>query len=241
MSWLVSWVSLSGRAALFQALIVRMVSMMVFRLLMVSAVARSGILDTRRNIGHLVSSTSRYASPSPSPLSSYEVIANRLCAAPFAAVPHCSTTARVFLVEPKTSGPQTCPAFFRQGVGKNRVMPKRPRCFPRSPVEHRASVPCSIGAKARYLCRRSVVKSWRYRPANNRHAAQCSGFILNAYRKLVANNRAAVPVQSAHKLIRGLQVSWHNSQFHRWSKARHNITVEATCRIKPRQSPHLQR
>ena len=69
----------------------------------------------------------RYASPNPSPLSSYEVIANRLCAASFAAVPHCRTTARIFLVEPKTSGPQTGPAFFRQGVGKNRVMPKRPR------------------------------------------------------------------------------------------------------------------
>jgi len=159
----------------------------------------------------------------------------------FAAVPHCSTTARVFLVEPKTSGPQTGPAFFWQGVGKNRVMPKRPRCFSRCAVEHRASVSCAIGAKARYLGGCAIVKPWRYRPANNRHAAQRSGFVFHAYRKLVSNHRAAVPVQSAHKLIRGFKVGRHNSQFHQWSKVRHNITVEATCRIKPRQSPHLQR
>ncbi len=47
----------------------------------------------------------RYTSPNPSPLSSYEVVANWLRGAPFAAVPHCCTPARIFLVEPKTSSP----------------------------------------------------------------------------------------------------------------------------------------
>jgi len=169
-----------------------------------------------------------YASPNPSPFPSYEVIANRLRAASFAAMPHCRTAARIFLVEPKTSGPQTGPAFFWQGVGKNRVMPKRPRCFPRCAVEHRASVSCTIGAKTRYLCRRAIVKPWRYWAANNRNPAQRPGFIFHAYRKLVANHGAAVPVQSAHKIICGLQVSRHNSQFHFGSTARHNTAVKRT-------------
>jgi hypothetical protein len=107
----------------------------------------------------------------PTPFSAYQIIADRLRSATWPVMPHCRTTSRIVFVEPKSSGPQTGPAFTRQGIGKNRVMPERPSCPPRRAVKHRTRIACTISAKARYLCRSPVVESRRDRPANNRHPA----------------------------------------------------------------------
>jgi len=176
----------------------------------------------------------RYASPNPSPLSSYEVVANRLCAAPRTALPHRSTTARIFLVEPKASGPQTGPALLWQGVGVNRLMPHRPSCPPRRPVEHRAGVPCAVRAKARYLCRLAIVKPRRYRATNNRNPAQGAALVGHANREPMPHHRPTVAVQVPHKLVGGFEVSWHDAE-------RHNPPINPDLRQKPAKAGYLAR
>ena len=194
-------------------------------------------------------STSRYASPNPPPLSADEIIANGLSGPSGPVVPHRGATARALFVEPESSGSQAGPAFIRQGVGVNRLHAHRSRRTPRRPVQHRAGIPRAVRAKPGNLGREAVVQARRYWPANNRNPAQRAGLVGYANSEAVPNHRAAVPVQFAHKLVRGFQVGGHYSQFHQSSGMQVHVSqsqradrifmASATAHLPPLKVPPL--
>lgn len=153
-------------------------------------------------------------SADPPPFPADEIIANRLSGAAWPVVPHRCTSTRIFLVESKSSGPQAGPALFWQGVGVDWFMAHCSRSFPRSSIKHRAGVPCPVSAQPRDLGRHAIVKPRSYWPPDNRHTAQNPVIVRDSNCEPMPNNRPAVPVHPANKLIRCFQVGWHDSQSH---------------------------
>jgi hypothetical protein len=106
----------------------------------------------------------------------------------------------IFLVDPESSGAQTSPPFFWEGVRDDRVVAHRSTGSASGTVEHRASVTCSVSAAPDYLKRETVVQFWCNWTPRNHHASKAD-VIGYANRELVSYDRAMMTVLDLHESV----------------------------------------